>query len=231
MSRIGAWPPCKGIHAGPQAGQVTRGSRAAVAIWRSRDAAGGGECLAGGLLAARGAEAEQERHRERGVGPGLLGVAGELADELGQVLGAGVVFEEERDVGSVLRPDAEPVGARAEFAAAAVQVVGGFAFAVPLQEFTAAVLAGVPRQGDEEPRRAGHVSQALGAFEGKPTVRADRRQPSFLVAVFLAEQRGADGAEDVVPRRGAGLKVRPEAAQQAQAHEHRQAVPGGAWRW
>jgi len=30
-----------------------------------------------------------------------------------------------------------------------------------------------------------------------------------------------------VPRRGAGLKVRPEAAQQAQAHVHRQAVPGG----
>ena len=23
MSRIGAWPPCSGIHAGPQAGQVT----------------------------------------------------------------------------------------------------------------------------------------------------------------------------------------------------------------
>jgi hypothetical protein len=143
------------------------------------------------------------------------------------VLGAGVVFEEERDVGSVLRPDAEPVGAWAEFAAAGVQVVGGFAFAVPPQEFTAAVLAGVPRQGDEEPRRAGHVSQALGAFEGKLPVRADHRQPSFLVAVFLAEQRGADGAEDVVPRRGAGLKVRPEAAQQAQAHDHRQAVPGG----
>ena len=38
MSRIGPWPPCSGIHAVPQAGQVTRGSSAAVAIWRSREA-------------------------------------------------------------------------------------------------------------------------------------------------------------------------------------------------
>jgi len=46
---------------------------------------------------------------------------------------------------------------------AGVQVIGGFAFAVPLAEFPA-VLAGVPRQGDEEPRRAGHVAEPLGAF-------------------------------------------------------------------
>jgi hypothetical protein len=136
-------------------------------------------------------------------------------------------FEQERDVGAVLRPDAEPVGARAEFALAGVQVVGGLAFAVPLQEFPAAVLAGVPCQGDEEPRRAGHVPQPLGAFEGELPVRADLGQPSFLVAVFLAEQGRADGAEDVVPGRGAGRAVRPEPAEHTQAHEHGQPVPGG----
>ena len=103
---------------------------------------GGGKGLACGLLAARGGEAEQDGHLELGAVAGVLGVAGELGRELGQVLGAGVVFEEERDVDAVLRPDAEPVGARAEFAG--VQVAGGFAFAVPLQEFPAAVLAGVP---------------------------------------------------------------------------------------
>ena len=109
------------------------------------------------LLAARGGKAEQDGHLELGAVAGVLGVAGELRRELGEVLGTGVVFEEERDVGAVWRPDAEPVGTRAEFAAAGVQVVGGFAFTVPLEEFAAAVLAGMPREGDEEPRRAGHV--------------------------------------------------------------------------
>ena len=137
---------------------------------------GGGEGLAGGLLAARGGEAEQERHRERGVGPGLLGVAGELADELGQVLGAGVVFEEERDVGSVLRPDAEPVGARAEFAAAGVQVVGGFAFAVPLQEFTAAVLAGVPRPAARSGRPDGRDRGPVASSPRRVPKRAEAHQ-------------------------------------------------------
>jgi hypothetical protein len=33
MSRIGGCPPCKGIHGASQAGQVTRGSMAVVAIW------------------------------------------------------------------------------------------------------------------------------------------------------------------------------------------------------
>ena len=50
--------------------------------------------------------------------PGLLGVTGELVDELGQVLGAGVVFQQERDVRSAFGPDAEPVGVRAVLASA-----------------------------------------------------------------------------------------------------------------
>jgi len=51
MSRIGGCPPCSGIHAAAQAGQVTRGSMAVVAIWRSREDLAAR--LAGGLLAAR----------------------------------------------------------------------------------------------------------------------------------------------------------------------------------
>lgn len=88
------------------------------------------------------------------------------------------------------------------------------------------MLAGVLHQGDEEPRCAGHVPEPLRAFQGELPVGADLGQPPFLVAVFLAEQRRADGTEDVVPRRGAGRAVRPEPAQHAQAHEHRKPVPG-----
>jgi len=101
------------------------------------------------------------------------------ARALRAVLGAGVVFEQERDVGAVLRPDAEPVGARAECAFAGVQVIGGFAFAVPLEEFPVAVLAGVPGEGGEEPVRAVHVAEPLGAFQGELPVGADLRRHFF----------------------------------------------------
>jgi hypothetical protein len=50
------------------------------------------------------------------------------------VLGAGVVFEQERDVAVVLRPDAETVGVGAGVEAdGVVQKLGGFAFAVPAE--------------------------------------------------------------------------------------------------
>jgi len=69
------------------------------------------------------------------------------------------------------------------------------------------------------------VREALGAFQGELPVGAHRGQPLALVAVFGAEQRGADRAEQVVPRRGASLAVRPEPAQHPDLHEHCQPVP------
>jgi len=48
-----------------------------------------------------------------------------------------------------------------------------------------------------------------------------------LVPVLDAEQRGADRAEHVVPRRRARGRVRPEPAQQPDPHQHGQPVPRG----
>jgi hypothetical protein len=53
-----------------------------------------------------------------------------------------------------------------------------------------------------------------------------RWQPLLLLAVFLAQQRRADRAENVVPGRGADLAARPEPAQQTEPHQHGQPVPG-----
>ncbi len=60
------------------------------------------------------------------------------------------------------------------------------------------MLAGVPRQGDEEPRRAGQVSQALGAFEGKLPVRADSERKLIKTHIqAVAESTQAATNEEV----------------------------------
>ena len=70
------------------------------------------------------------------------------------------------------------------------------------------------------------MAEPLGAFQGELPVRADLGQPPLLVAVLLAQQRRADRPEHVMPRGGAGVAMRPEPAQHAQAHQHGQPVPG-----
>jgi hypothetical protein len=227
MSRIGPWPPCSGIQAGPQAGQVTRGSSAAVAIWRLRDAVVTASALRA-VCSRRGEEAEQDRCLEHELVPGVLGVAGELSGELGQVLCAGVVFQQEADVRVAFGPDAQPVGVRAVLGVPGAQVhpLDDLLFAEPGLEFPAAVLSGVAGEGGEEPGRPGHVPQPLGALQGELPAGADLWQPLLVLAVFLAQQRRADRAEDVVPGRGPGLEARPERAQHPQPHQHAQPVPG-----
>jgi hypothetical protein len=85
----------------------------------------------------------------------------------------------------------------------------------------------VLREREEEPACPGHVAQPLGALQGELPVGADLRQPPALVAVLLAQQRRADRAEHVVPGRGPSLAARPEPAQDPEADQDGQAVPGG----
>jgi len=106
------------------------------------------------------------------------------------------------------------------------QPVGGGGLVQPRpQPGLTAHLPGVGGQGSEEPVHADGVHEPLGLFQGKLPVGADRGQPTSLVAVFGAEQGGADRAEQVVPGSGAGLAVRPEPAQHSDLHEHGQPVP------
>jgi len=180
-------PPCK-ASTPATGGQVTRGSRRRSRS-EGRGRGGGGECLA----ADCSRRAVGKQNRSGIVSAELVRPArrsGELADELGQVLGAGVVFEEERDVGSVLRQTPSPSGA-GRVRGCGRTVVGGFAFAVT-SGVHRAVLAACRARATKN-HDAPVMCPGVGAFEGKLPVRADHRQPSFLVAVFLAEQRGADG--------------------------------------
>jgi hypothetical protein len=154
-----------------------------------------------------------------------------LFGQHGKVLGAGVVFQQERGRPAALGPDARPVWPGQPFPVVlpgrrVLVADGGVGLVEPLAQL-AAVLAGVPGQGDEEPVPAGHVTQPRGAFQGELPVSLDVRRPSVLGPVLDTEHRRADRAEDVVPRRGPGRRVRPEPAQHAQLHEHAEAVPGG----
>lgn len=75
----------------------------------------GGDGAAGGLLAARGQEAEQQQRHLLVVSEHDLGqfrVAIELARQLGQMFAAGVVFEHERNRLAAFGPDADSVRLR-----------------------------------------------------------------------------------------------------------------------
>jgi hypothetical protein len=179
-----------------------------------------GQGAAGGLLAARAGQAEQQRRArvtDAGQRAGEDGVALQLGGQPGQVLGAGVVLQPERDLPAGLGPGAQavrvgqPVPVTGRDKDPVLVAAGRLGLVQPFPQFPAAC-AGVRGQGGEEPVAAGHLGKPLGAFQRELPVRADLRRPLLLVPVFGAEQRGADWAEQVVPRRGPGLRVRAEPA-------------------
>jgi hypothetical protein len=57
------------------------------------------------------------------------------------------------------------------------------------------------------------------AFQRQLPVGAHRCQPSLVIGILGAEQDAADRAEQVMPRRRAGLAVRPEPPKHPEAHE------------
>ncbi len=69
------------------------------------------------------------------------------------------------------------------------------------------MLAGVSHQGDEEPRRRGHVPELLGAFEGKLPVRAD-------ASLGLERPAAAGKKVGVAPRGSRAPSMKPREAVQ-----------------
>ena len=131
-----------------------------------------GEAGAQRRFPARGGQPEQDGGGDAGAG-GQVPVAGELGDEAGEVLGAGVVLEEEVGgdggvAGELLAPAAVPVGAG--------QVApdrGAAAFGPPAgQGGLAAAGAGGGGQGGEEAVGAGGVGELGGQGDGQGAVAA-----------------------------------------------------------
>src|SRR5579875_2068185 len=185
----------------------------------------GGEAGVQRGFAARRGEPEQHRGGDGGAG-GEHPVAGELGHQAGQVLGAGVVFEEElrlgRAGGDSLVPAAVGVGAG--------QVApqrGAAPFGPPGHQARAGGAAGAGGQGGEERVGPGGMGEAGGDCDGQGAVAAVAELGGGD-GVFGGEHLGAGGAEDEVPGRGPGDDQGPEPVDDLVLVEGEQPGGGGA---